>query len=417
MRQHRSDEVNARRRPGVPLAALLLVPLALAGCAGTKAASKNPPLTIGVSLSLTGDFADPGRAMQRGYTLWAETVNANGGVLDRQVRLDIIDDASQPGQAAANYEQLITVDHVDLVFGPFSSKLTLASSAVVAKHGYAFIEPAGGSPTVFQQHMTNLFFCQPAQVDQQGSIFAAYILSLPKAARPRTAGYTILNDPFAQPIAAKVRALFEAAGIRTVFTRTYQADADLAPVVSGLAAARPDVVIAATQSEDAYAIVKQLVRLDWAPTWLYMSNGANSPLDFPNKVGKNNVNRIFSSGDWFPGSNASGSADFVSAYMARYGGAVNQIDNTVVEAYTAGLLIEQVATKTGTVANATIIKSLHSGVWPTPVGDLSWDSNGAPSGSYILFQWIDGTLQSIYPPGRAQHQPVSAPSPSARSAG
>jgi branched-chain amino acid transport system substrate-binding protein len=323
----------------------------------------------------------------------------------------VLDDGSDAGRVVANYETLIGSNHVDLVLGPFSSKLTIPSSQVAAKHGYAFIEPAGGSPTVFAQQLNNLFFVQPAPVDQQGAVFANYILSLPRESMPKTAAYPALDDPFAQPIANRVRELFEAAGIKTVYSHTYAEDADLKPVVAAIAAAKPDVVVAATQSVDGYALVGGLVQLRWGPKWLYVANGANSPVEFPAKVGKDNVNGIFSSGDWFPGSNASGSAVFVGAYLRKYRGSVTEIDNTSVEAYSAGSLIQQVAAKTGKIDNATVIESLHAGTWPTPVGDLSWDASGAPIGSYILFQWIDGNLQSVYPPGRAQHPPDNAPLP------
>jgi branched-chain amino acid transport system substrate-binding protein len=106
-----------------------------------------------------------------------------------------------------------------------------------------------------------------------------------------------------------------------------------------------------------------------------VANGANFPVDFPDKVGKENVTGIFSSGDWFPGSNASGSADFVGAYLKKYGGTTADIDNTSVEAYSAGLLIQLVAEKAGSVQNTDIINALHDGTWSTPVGDLPWFRN------------------------------------------
>jgi branched-chain amino acid transport system substrate-binding protein len=395
---------------------LVAVAVVLGGC-GTdqgSSASENSPLTIGISLSLTGNFADPGKAAQRGYELWADSANAEGGILGRNVVLKIVDDASLPDRAADNYEKLISTDKVDLVLGPYSSKLTIPSSQVVARHGYAFVEPAGGAPKVFEQNLNNLFFVQPAPTVQQGGVFAEYVLSRPVAERPKTAAYTILDDPFSQPIAAFVRDRFERAGIKTVFSHTYAEGADLAPVMAKVAAARPDVLVAATQSEDGYAAVRALVALRWAPHWLYFTNGANSPVEFPAKVGVTNVDGIFTSGDWFPGSNTSGSATFVGAYLSKYGGSAGEIDNTSVEAYSAGLLLQQVAAKTNTLDNAAIIKALHEGTWLTPVGDLSWDATGAPKGSYILMQWIDGKLQSIYPPGRAQNKATTARLPWAK---
>src|SRR5579872_7486799 len=106
-------------------------------------------ITIGASLSLTGDFSADGQAFQKGYNLWAKDVNAAGGIGGKQVKLTILNDASSPNQVVTNYQTLINSDHVDLTFGPFSSLLTTPASAVAARAGYAFIEGAGGAPSVF----------------------------------------------------------------------------------------------------------------------------------------------------------------------------------------------------------------------------------------------------------------------------
>lgn len=397
-----------RRRAAALLAASALV---LTACGNSHSpAQQASTLTIGISLSLTGDFADPGKAAQRGYQLWANTVNAKGGVLGRKVTLKIVDDASSPNQAVSNYQNLINRDHVDLVFGPFSSLLTIPSSVVVNRYHYAFIEPAGGGPAVFAQHLHNLFFVQPAPTVQGGMVFADYILSLPADQRPKTAAYPSLDDPFASPIADAVRRRFEAAGIKTVYNAIYPAETtDLSPIMAKVAAAKPDVVVAGTQSQDAYGDVRAMIQLKWAPKWLFLSNGANSPVDFPSAVGAGNTQGIYSSGDWFSGSKASGSAAFIAAYTKAYGGTADQIDSTSAEAYSCGMLLEQVAAKTGKIDNATIISTLHSGVWPTLEGDLSWDSSGAPQGAYLLVQWIGGKLLSVYPANRAQQSPYTGP--------
>jgi branched-chain amino acid transport system substrate-binding protein len=263
---------------------------------------------------------------------------------------------------------------------------------------------------VFSQHLHNLFFVQPAPVVQQGDVFAHYVLSLPAAQRPKTAAYPALDDPFSSPIADRVRSLLEAGGIHTVYAKIYPAETvDLTPTVEAVAAKHPDLVVAGTQSEDAYAMVKSMVQLKFAPKMLYLSNGANSPTEFPDKVGAGNVNGIFSSGDWFPTTTATGNAEFVKAYAAKYGGTAFDIDSTSAEAYACGQLLEEVAKKTGHVDNATIIKTLHSGTWPTLEGDLSWNADGAANQSYLLVQWIGGKLQAVYPPDRAQHAPISVP--------
>ena len=387
--------------------------LALTACASS---SDNPspgksgttaPLVIGASVSLTGDFADSGKAVKAGYDLWAATVNAKGGILGRQVQFKIVDDTSSPTQVVTNYQNLINRDKVDLVFGPFSSLLTVPASQVAKRYGYAFLEPAGGGPAVFAQKLTNLFFVQPAPVVKSGDVFADWVLSLPPASRPKTAAYAELDDPFASPIAESIRTRFEAAGIRTVYKQVYPAETqDFSAIMAKVAAAKPDVLVSGTQSDDAYGQVKSLVQLKFSPQFMFMSNGANSPLEFPTKVGPTNVNGIMSAGDWFPGSTATGSADFTDAYIKANGGTADTIDNSTAEAYATGQLIEAVAKQTGKIDNATIISTLHSGSWPTLLGDLSWDAYGAPAGSFHLIQWQGGKLVPVYPAGIAKATPV-----------
>ena len=377
----------------------------------SAAAAAEAPLKIGISFSLTGDFADPGRAAKLGYELWAAEVNKAGGVLGRQVEIKVVDDASSPDQVVTNYQNLITQDKVDIVFGPFSSLLTIPAARVAKRYGYAFIEPAGGGPKVFAQHLDNLFFVQPAPVVKGGDVFADYILSLPADQRPKTAAYAKLDDPFAAPIADNIKTRFEAAGIKTVYDQTYPAEsADLTPIIAGVAAANPDVVVSGTQSLDAFAQVKAMIQLKFSPKWLFMSNGANSPTEFPDKVGAKNTEGVFTSGDWYPASPVAGSKEFIAAYLAKYGGDASGIDSTSAEAYSAGMVLAEVAKKTGTIDNATIIKTLHSGTWPTLVGDLSWDADGAPQGEYLLTEWINGQLVTVFPASEAQHPPV-APKP------
>jgi branched-chain amino acid transport system substrate-binding protein len=133
-------------------AAVVLGVSMLAACtsssttSGTSPASNSTgPITIGASLSLTppdGAFTADGQAFYKGYELWAKDVNSHGGLLGRQVKLDILDDQSQPNLVVANYQKLFGRDHVDLAFGPFSSLLSGPASAVAASHGMAFVEGA-----------------------------------------------------------------------------------------------------------------------------------------------------------------------------------------------------------------------------------------------------------------------------------
>ena len=365
------------------------------------------PLVIGISLSSSGDFSDPGHAALLGYQLWADTVNKQGGVLGRHVVLKVVNDASDPTQVVTNYQTLITRDKVDLVFGPFSTLLTAPAARVAARYGYAFPEPSGGGPLVFQQKLHNVFFAQPAPVVNCGDPFVAYLKSLPASERPKTAAYPYLDDPFAAPIAARAKALVQAMGEKTVYYQVYPPEmTDLTPVVEKIAALKPDLVFAGTQSDDAYSMVNAMVQQGFSPKFLFQSNGANSPVEFPAKVGAKNTAGIFSCGDWFPNSPSPGNQKFISEYIAKYGGTSASIDPGSAEAYAVGELISEVAKKTGNISNSNIISTLHTGTWPTVEGNLSWNQYGAPRGSVMLTEWINQKLLPVYPSSIALHPPV-----------
>lgn len=381
---------------------------AVAVTAGSASAQRSAgPIKIGISLSLSGDFSDPGKFAQQGYELWAKTVNAHGGILGRKVVLDIKDDASTPTQAATNYQNFITKNHDDVVFGPFSTLLTAPSAAVAHRYGYAFIEPAGGGPAVFQQKLNNVFFTQPAPIVESGDVFVHYILSLPKSKRPKTAAYPALDDPFSSPIADRMRQQFEKAGIKTVYKTIYPSETvDMTPIVSKIAAAKPDMIVGGTQAGDGYALLKALIQAKYAPKYLFEANGPNSPGEFPSKVGAKNVNGVFSSSDWYPQAKTAGNAAFVKAFLKAYGGKAGDIDPGSAEAYATGQVFEQVVKKIGAVDNAKIIAALHKGVWPTVEGNLHWNAIGEPTGNFLLVEWLGGQLYPVLPKGPAVRSPA-----------
>ena len=113
-------------------AALALAATALiaAGCGGDDddSGDSGDPMTVGLSLPLTGEFSQPGKAAKQGYEVWAETVNQEGGLLDRQVELEIKDDGSDQNTVVADYNALIQKDDVDLLLGTFSSRSKISGA-------------------------------------------------------------------------------------------------------------------------------------------------------------------------------------------------------------------------------------------------------------------------------------------------
>jgi branched-chain amino acid transport system substrate-binding protein len=155
-----------RTRAGLTLAAATVLAMTAPACGigggDDDSGDSDEPITIGASLPLTGEFSQPGQAAQEGYKVWQEMVNADGGLLGREVELVIKDDASNQNTIVADYNALISQDQVDLLLGTFSSLLNLPASAVAERNQMLYVEPAGGSPEMFTRGYQYLFFTQQA---------------------------------------------------------------------------------------------------------------------------------------------------------------------------------------------------------------------------------------------------------------
>lgn len=114
-----------RRIPSLLAAALvaLLAACGSSGAGGSSATSNPNPFTIGVIVPLTGPFAVIGEAAQEGMQVAVDDVNKNGnGILGRQVKLLVRDDAGDTAKAIAAAKELVDQDHVDFLFpGAFAS--------------------------------------------------------------------------------------------------------------------------------------------------------------------------------------------------------------------------------------------------------------------------------------------------------
>ena len=265
--------------------------LTLTACGGpTTTATPSPgtPITIGVSVSLTGDFSGDGKALEQGYDLWAQDVNAKGGLLNHKVTMKYVDDASSTQQVVTNYTNLITSDKVDLVFGPFSSLLTIPASTVVDRYGYAFPEPAGGGPSVFNRGLKSIFFVQPAAVEDNLVSYTKWLLSLPAGQRPATAAYATQDDPFTQPQIDKAKSLLEAGGITTSYYKVYPAEThDFTALAQQVVNSKADAVILGTQLPDALAFPQAFAQQHYNPKTIIETTGPDQGASFSGPLGAN----------------------------------------------------------------------------------------------------------------------------------
>ncbi len=389
-----------------------------AAAGGGQAAGK-APITIGASLSLTGDFSADGTAYDKGYELWASDVNARGGILGRPVKLTILNDDSSPDQVVTNYQTLISTDHVDMLFGPFSSLLTTPSEAVAARAGMALIEGAGGAPAVFDAPANeadhNTFDVSLPIADEMVP-FVNWIRSLPPSRRPKTAAYPMAQDPFADPPVQLAQSELQALGVRTVYSKVFPEEvADYKAPADQVAAAAPQlVVLGSTDVPTVSAFMQAFEQQHYVPQMFIAAAGPDQGQAFLSTVGAGNANGIMVPDGWYPGYANAASRKLVSEYVARYGGTASGVNADVAEAYSVGQVTADAITATGGTANAKIISYLHSGVTlQTVQGPVRFNSLGENGdAAAFIFQWQkSGSFVQVLPAGAPGSVPILAAKP------
>jgi branched-chain amino acid transport system substrate-binding protein len=381
--------------------------------AGAPAGPSGPPILVGMSVSLTGDFSADGHACLRGYQLWADDVNSHGGLLGRPVKLVYLDDKSDPNVVARDYQQLVRQRHVNLLLGPFSSLLTVPAGKVARQYGYAFVEGSGGAPTVFGESLPNLFGVS-APVAKQMDPFANWVASLPPGQRPKTAAYAMVADPFADPPVISARNILVKAGVTSVYDNSglagstgkpYQPDASgtvpasvLTAAAAQLAQLHPQiVVIGSVDVPTLAAFINEFKRLNFNPQMLIAASGPDQGQAFLNEIGTGNATGIMVPDGWYGSFPDAYSHVLVQEYIAKFGGTASDINADVAEAYSAGQVMANAVSSVG-LNQAKIISFLHGGVTTDTVQGPARFGPCAPprpcgmnlqAGSFI-FQWQAG---------------------------
>ena len=321
--------------------------------------------------------------------------------------MDILSDASSPDQVQTNYQKLITVNHDDLVFGPYSTLLTKPASVVANRYGYAMVEGAGGGPSVFTQGLHNVFDVS-LPVAYNLDSFAQFIVALPATERPASIAYATEDDPFTQPQIDRARQLLEQGGVKTASYQVYPAETtDFNPIADKLIASKADVVVVGTMLPDITAMIQRFKQQHYNPKALIATAGPDQGTQFLTPIGgAATAEGILVPNDWYSGANNPGNADMVKAYLAKYGGTADDISADVAEGYSVGQVVQQAITKNNSLDNAKLIAELHSGdTFTTVQGSVKFDATGQNVAALAyLFQWQQGKYIPVYPASAATNQ-------------
>jgi branched-chain amino acid transport system substrate-binding protein len=389
--------------------------IAACGSSGPKSSSSSGPILIGTSLSLTGDFSTDGQAFEKGYEIWANDVNAHGGLLGRKVKLVILNDSSSPTQVDTNYTDLITVKHVDLTFGPFSSLLTAPAAEVAHRYGFAFVEGAGGSPLVFSEKLPNVFDVALPVANALDPL-VNWLKSLPAAQRPTSAAYPIANDPFTILQVQRAQGFLQQAGISTSYSKIFPEEVpDFLPNADLVAGKKPQIVILGSTAVPTVAsFVKAFVQQHFSPKLMLATSGPDQGAAFLAAVGGAAVaNGIMVPNLWYPGYTDPTSQAMVSEYVAKYGGTASGVNADVAEAYSVGQITADAVKATGGTTGSKIIAYLHGArTFPSVEGPVQFNSLGENVKAIaFVFQWQNGNFVQVLPVGAPGSVPIIYPKP------
>lgn len=392
------------RQAGAVLGAIAVLAVA-AGCGssggGSNASSSSgkggPPIKIGASLPLTGDFSEPGKAAQQGYKVWEAITNSGGGLLGRKVQIVVKDDASNQNTIVADYNALVSRDKVDMLLGTFSSLLNLPASTVAERNRMLYVEPAGGSPEIFSRGYKYTFFAQQATADHQGDVWAHYIASLPASKRPKTAAYPTLDDPFAQPTSQGIEKILSAAGIRTVYRKTYTLDnANFDALAANVKSANPDLVVHGATFEDGVSFTRALLKSGFTPKYYYETSAPSFGDQYAKGIGKQNTEGIAYGVSHSVEANTPGNKAFVAKYHQMFGG--TEVPEDAADAYATAEVMAAAVKGVGSIDDQLKLADwLRQNSVDTILGKLSWQETGAPKGQFLVGQWQNGKPEIILP--------------------
>ena len=391
----------------------------------TAFAQTGEPIKIGSSLPLTGGKSVNGEKHRKGFVTCVEMINDKGGLLGRPVELIVSDNRSDVGTAIAQYERLINVDKVDLLFGTFSSGLTYPVSSIVNKYNMVLPVPSGGSLKIWTQGYKHIFYFQQNNGEYLGQSITMLIDErLSKAERPKTAAIVGAEDNIANSITAGLMGhqiknpggevmldmapgFLNDVGIEVVYHEKWPEEgfSDWLTVANNIKRSNAELVIGLTASpEEAVQLMRALQTVKANPKLVYLSQGTQN--EYKEGLGDYAEGSVHT-GSWqedvkwvglIAGEDIS-SQDYQKHFLKRWGVAADE-DAAIPFAACEGM--EQAVRATKSLDNLVISDWLHARTKSDPVrtilGPFQWDERGVTKGrSSLVMQWSGDKLNLVFP--------------------
>ena len=352
------------------------------------------PVRIGYSIAKTGLFAQAAPSQITAYELWANQVNAAGG-LDvagdrRPVELVWFDDESDPAKSAQIYEKLISDEKVDLLLAPWGTPHHLNVAGVVERHGFPMVGNTAASVAVREVQPGNIWFSTSAIPDRIGPELAA----LAKQSGVKSVAIIANVLPFAQENLQFLVPALEAEGIEIALNESYPPDiSDMTGLLSQIKAAGVDGIIALSYPADSFLYMGQAREVGIDVSFEFLLVGPTISA-FSQAFG-DFADGIVTIGHWSPHqSKWSRAKPFFDAYVAAYEMNPDYLDTAL--AYMSCEILEQ-AVATAGLDRDKLRTAIASSTFDTINGEVSFEGveNAVTPTAFLQLQ--GGDMHLIWP--------------------
>lgn len=235
------------------------------GDSGSEDGSQPEVVKVGVILPLTGPLAQEGNQNLAGIEFATKEINENGGIEalgGAKIELIVEDNQHKPEVTIAAANRLVTREDVALIVGSYASSTTVVQAAEHERLQVPLVVPVALSDAI-----TESGFKYTVRVSPKASWAARdaveYLDDLESQGVPADRIALLYEDgETGQSTAEGWKEALDAAGGRTVVADVSftTGSATLAPQMSKVERAKPDVVLTLTYSQDAALIAKERVR-------------------------------------------------------------------------------------------------------------------------------------------------------------
>jgi len=370
--------------------------LAALALAGATSALAQEPVRIGYAIARTGPWAAGAQVSQEpNYVLWAEQVNAGGGLnvkgVKRKVELIGLDDRSETETVVRSYEKLMGTDKVDLILPPWGTGANFAVLPLVQKYGYPMLAPTATGRKLLELK-NPYFFALLQQPDVMMNALAEYM-----AARSvKTVAFIYVDELFGLEQAGALERAMQARGIQIVEKKSYPLGVkDLQPVLNDIKAKNPDAFVALSYPPDTFLITGQSKAIGFNPKLFYTAVGTAFPV-YRDKFGPT-AEAVMGLGTWNPKTSAAAKAYF-DAHVKRW----NKEPDRWASAHAwAGLqILEQSVAKVGLDRKA-LRDYIANTEFDTIIGKVRFKNGENVATPGVVSQWSGGEFEVVWPPDRA----------------